>query len=310
MKKIYDVCILGAGPAGLTTALYCARANLKTLVIEKLAPGGQMATTATIENYPGFPQGVGGVDLALSMLDQAQRFGAEVVYDEVQTMELVGPVKELKGFSDTYQASVIVIATGAAPRELGVPGEARYRGTGVSYCATCDGALYQGKSVIVVGGSDSAVEEAVFLTRFASQVTIVHRRDTFRATPVLTGRALKNPKISVKYDTVVDAVHGDSKVTSVTLQNVKSGQVETVDVDGVFVYIGLVPNTLFLKEAIELDPSGYVVTDESLQTSVTGVFAVGDVRQKALRQVATAVGDGALVSSSVEKYLSEVLHHG
>jgi len=309
VNKIYDVCILGAGPAGLTAALYCSRADLKTVVIEKLAPGGQMATTASIENYPGFPQGVGGVDLALSMLDQAQRFGAEVMYDEIRTLELVGPVKLLEGHSDTYQAKCVVVATGASPRELGVPGELRFRGAGVSYCATCDGALYRDKTVVVVGGSDSAVEEAVFLTRFAKEVILVHRRDSFRATPILSKRAMSNPQITVKFETIVEAIHGDTKVTSITLANVKSGEVETIPVDGVFIYIGLQPNTEFLGSIIELDQSGYVVADQHLCTSVEGVLVAGDVRQKVLRQVATAVGDGALVASTVEKYLSGVTGH-
>lgn len=300
----YDVCVLGAGPAGLTAAMYCARANLKTIIIEKLAPGGQMATTSTIENYPGFAQGIGGVDLALAMLDQTQRFGAEVMYDEVTTPELGGPVKLLRCIGGTYQAKTVVIATGASPRELNVPGELKYRGLGVSYCATCDGALYSGKNVMVVGGSDSAVEEAVFLTRFAAHVTIVHRRDTFRATRLLTDRALANPKITVKWSTVVEAIHGDSKVNSVTLRNVKSDEVEAIPMDGVFIYVGLQPNTAFLGSSVTLDASGYVLADTDLQTNVNGVFVAGDVREKTLRQVATAVGDGALVATSVERYLS------
>lgn len=311
MTNLYDVVILGAGPAGLTAALYCARANLKTAVIERLGPGGQMSTTAHIENYPGFPEAMNGVDLALRMLEQASKYGALVIYDEVQAVELGGPVKEIRGLSGIYQSKAVIVATGASPRRLGVPGEDRFMGAGVSYCATCDGALFSGKKVMVVGGADSAVEEAVFLTRFASKVTIVHRRDTLRATPILIERALANPQIEVMFNTVVEAIHGDKAVTSVVLKNVKSGQVETVSVDGIFIYIGLVPNTGCLVDALPLDSHGYILCNEQdLSTSLKGVYVAGDVRPKVLRQVATAVGDGALAAASVEKYLSGVTGHG
>lgn len=303
--------VIGGGPAGLTAALYTARARLRTLLLERLAPGGQMATTAHVENYPGFPEGMNGVDLSLRMLEQAERFNAEIVYDEAQSLELSGPVKVVRGLGGTYEARTVIVAAGASPRRLGVPGEERFIGAGVSYCATCDGALYTGKRVVVVGGADSAVEEASFLTRFAAQVTIVHRRDRLRATPIIVERALGNPKIQVMYDTVVEAIYGERAVTSVMVRNVKSNATETIAADGVFVYIGLVPNAEFVRDSLPKDQSGYLLANEhDLSTAVPGVFVAGDVRPKGLRQVATAVGDGALAANSVEKYLSGAPNHG
>lgn len=311
MREVYDVLIIGGGPAGLTAALYSGRAKLKTVVIERLGPGGQMATTEHVENYPGFPAGMNGVDLSLRMLEQAERFNARVVYDEVEKVELGGPIKAVHGSGGSYEARTVIVATGASPRKLGVPGEDKFIGAGVSYCATCDGALYSGKRVVVVGGADSAVEEASFLTRFAEQVTIVHRRDALRATPIIVERALGNPKITVMYDTVVEAIHGERVVTSVTVRNVRSNAVETIPIDGLFAYIGLIPNTRFLQEVLPMDQSGYLLANEhDLSTTEVGVFVAGDVRPKAFRQVATAVGDGALAASSAERYLSGVASHG
>ncbi len=306
---VYDVAIIGAGPAGLTAALYCARANFSTIVIEKLGPGGQMATTEMVENYPGFPEGIGGVDLSLKMMEQAQRFGAELMYDQVESVDLKGPVKVVRGMGGEYHARSVIVATGASPRALGVPGEDRLRGRGVSYCATCDGALYRDKRVIVVGGADSAVEEAAFLTRFASEVIIVHRRDTFRATPLLVERAMSNPCITVRFNTVVEKIHGSDKLQSVDLYNHLTETRETIDAEGLFIYVGLIPNTAFLEGALVTDASGYLLVDESLTCSVAGVFTAGDVRNKVLRQVATAVGDGAAAATAVEKYLTGVTGH-
>ncbi|MBT9153949.1 MAG: Thioredoxin reductase [Firmicutes bacterium] len=311
MPEVYDTIIIGGGPAGLTAALYTARARCRTLVLERLAPGGQMATTAHVENYPGFPQGMNGVDLSLRMLEQAERFGAEVMYDEIERAELTGPVKVIHGLGGTYEALAVIVASGASPRRLGVTGEEKFVGAGVSYCATCDGALYAGKRVVVVGGADSAVEEASFLTRFAAQVTIVHRRDRFRATPIIVERALANPKIQIMYDTVVEAIYGERAVTAVAVRNIKSNATETIAADGVFVYIGLVPNTGFLQDILPMDQSGYLLASElDLSTREAGVFVAGDVRPKRFRQIATAVGDGALAADSVEKYLSGVTKHG
>lgn len=303
MNDIYDVLILGAGPAGLTAALYAARANLKTLLLERLGPGGQMATTAIIENYPGFPEPVDGVELALRMLRQAEGFGAEVVYDEVQGVDLRAAVKEIVGLSGRYFARTVIVATGASSRQLHVPGEARFTGQGVSYCATCDGPFYANKHVLVVGGGDTAVEEANFLTRFAAAVTIVHRRDKFRAQNVLIQRAEANPKIRIMYNTTVKSVRGEGKVDGVVLSCAETDEDSLLPVDGVFVLIGQVPSTSFLQGVLPLDDHGYVYAGESLCTSLPGVFVAGDVRQKQLRQVATAVGDGALAAHAVDKYL-------
>lgn len=304
--KIYDVVILGGGPAGLTAALYTARGGLSTLLLERLAPGGQAATTELIENYPGFPNGIGGMELSMAMLEQAEKFGTEVVYDDITAVNLTGEYKEFTGYSETYRARSAIITTGASPKLIGVPGEERLRGRGVSYCATCDGALYRGKHVIVVGGADSAVEEADYLTRFAEKVTVVHRRDKFRAAAVIVERALKNPKIETRFDTVIAEIHGESRVEAVTLQGAKTGVSERMPIDGLFVYVGLTPNTASLGESLATNGQGYLITDESLACSVAGVFAAGDVRDKRLRQVATAVGDGALASASVEHYLANL----
>ena len=304
--KLYDVLILGGGPAGLTAALYTARGGLSTLLIEKMAPGGQAATTELIENYPGFPNGIGGMELSMAMLEQAERFGAEVVYDDISAVDFSGEHKEVTGYSDTYRARSVIVTTGASPKLLGAPGEERLRGRGVSYCATCDGALYRGKQVIVVGGADSAVEEADYLTRFADKVTIVYRRDKLRAAPIITARALANPKITVLYDTVIQEIHGEKGVDAVTLQHVKTGVTQNMPIDGLFIYVGLTPNTELLGDKLARSEQGYLLTNDAMACSLPGVFAAGDVREKRLRQVATAVGDGAQAATSVEHYLASL----
>ncbi|MBS3938433.1 MAG: thioredoxin-disulfide reductase [Peptococcaceae bacterium] len=307
MRDIYDVAVLGAGPAGLTAALYAARANLKTVLIEQLGPGGQMATTATIENYPGFAEPIDGVELAMRMLQQAEGFGAEIVYDQVETVELSRAIKEIKVSSAIYNARAVIIATGASPRKLAVPGEARFTGQGVSYCATCDGALYANKQVMVVGGGDTAVEDALFLTRFASSVTLVHRRDKLRAVSALVASAVSNPKIHFAYNTVVKNIYGDKKVEGVVLADVITGEERAMPLDGAFVCIGQIPNTNYLGAKLPLDEYGYVLTHDEVATVWPGVFVAGDVRQKPFRQVATAVGDGALAAHAADKYLGEAM---
>jgi thioredoxin reductase (NADPH) len=302
--KLYDVLILGGGPAGLTAALYTARGGLSTLLLEKMAPGGQAATTELIENYPGFPSGIGGMELSMAMLEQAERFGAEVVYDDIAYVDFSQEHKEVKGYSETYRGRSVIVTTGASPKLLGAPGEERLRGRGVSYCATCDGALYRGKQVIVVGGADSAVEEADYLTRFADKVTIVYRRDKLRAAPIITARALANPKITVIYDTVIQEIHGQNAVEAVTLEHVKTGSTKHMPIDGLFIYVGLNPNTELLGDTLEKTQQGYLLTDDNMACSLPGIFAAGDVRDKKLRQVATAVGDGAQAAASVEHYLA------
>lgn len=301
---VYDLVIIGGGPAGLTAALYGARGGLNTILLEMGAPGGQAGQTDRIENYPGFPGGVSGIDLAMKFAEQAQHFGARVEMTTVRAVDFSGPDKKAITSNGEYVARAAIIASGAHPRPLGVPGEAEFRGRGVSYCATCDGAFFRDKKVAVVGGGDSAVEEAMFLTRFASQVTIIHRRDALRATRVIQDRARDNPKISFLWNTVVTAVRGQEKVNSLELKDVKSGAIREEPFDGVFIFIGLEPNTGFLGNALTLDQGGYIVTREDLSTSVPGVFAAGDVRAKNFRQVSTAVGDGAVAAMAAERYLA------
>lgn len=304
--KLYDVLIIGGGPAGLTAALYTARGGLSTLLLEKMAPGGQAATTELIENYPGFPNGIGGMELSMAMLEQAERFGAEVAYDDISMVDFSGEHKEATGYGETYRARSVIVTTGASPKLLGVPGEERLRGRGVSYCATCDGALYRGKEVIVVGGADSAVEEADYLTRFADKVTIVYRRDKLRSAPIITARALANPKVTVVYDTIIKEIHGENGVEAVTLQQVKTGVTQHMPIHGLFIYVGLNPNTELFGDILVKNQQGYLLTDDTMACSLPGVFAAGDVREKKLRQVATAVGDGAQAATSVEHYLSSL----
>lgn len=302
----HDLLIIGGGPAGLTAALYGARGGLDTVVLEMGAPGGQAGLTDRIENYPGFPEGITGLELAMKFAEQAQRFGARLETATVQGVDFTGPIKKVLSSSGTFEARAVIIASGAHPRPLGVPGEEEFRGRGVSYCATCDGAFFRDKKVAVIGGGDSAVEEAIFLTRFASQVTIIHRRDTLRAAKILQERARDNPKISFAWNTVVTRIKGGEKVEGLELKDVGSGAVREEAFDGVFIFIGLEPNTAFLQGVVTLDAQGYIVTREDLATSVPGVFAAGDVRVKEFRQVSTAVGDGAVAAMAAERYLASL----
>jgi thioredoxin reductase (NADPH) len=302
----WDVIIIGGGPAGLTAGLYAARARLKTLLLEKLVPGGQASTTAEIENYPGAGKGITGPELTQRMEEQAREFGMEIINKEVNEIKLSGRKRIVKCGSEEFVAKAVIIATGAEPRKLGVPGEDGFRGRGVSYCATCDGAFFTGKRVMVVGGGDTAIEEALFLTRFAEKVIVVHRRDQLRATRVLQDRAFKNKKIEVIWDSVVKEIKGKELVEEVILENVKTGETVNVPADGVFVAIGYSPSTGFLKGLVELDENGYVITDDNMQTNIPGVFAAGDLRQKPLRQVVTAVSDGAVAAVSASRYIEDM----
>lgn len=302
----YDLLIIGGGPAGLTAGMYGARGGLNTLILEKGAPGGQAAQTDRIENYPGFPEGISGVELAMKFAEQAQRFGTKLEMATVEKVDFTGKLKRVWTAEGEYTGKAVIIATGASPRSLEVPGEEALRGRGVSYCATCDGAFFRGKKVAVVGGGDSAVEEALFLTRFAEQVIIIHRRDKLRAAQVLQQRAREHPKITFCWNTVVEAILGESKVEALRLKDVVSGAVREEGFDGIFIFIGHKPNTAFLLGALTLDEGGYIVTGEDLSASVPGVFAAGDVRAKAFRQIATAVGDGAAAAMAAEKYLAEL----
>jgi len=307
VSNIYDVIIIGGGPAGLTAGLYTSRARLKSLLIEKGFSGGQVMTIEWIENYPGFDEGISGVELSQRMERQAKKFGLEIIQGSV--VEIL-PREEMKKIvlegGETYKAKAIILATGANPRSLKVEGEEKYRGRGVSYCATCDGAFFKGKKIAVVGGGNSAVQEAIFLTKFAEIVYVVHRRDQLRATKILQERASANPKIQFIWDSLVEKIDGKETVNSLSLKNVKTGEASTLDVDGVFIYVGYNPNTEFLKGLLRLDEHNYILTDEELSTSVPGIFAAGDVRAKPLKQITTAVGDGATAAVSAEKYISQM----
>lgn len=305
---VYDQLIIGGGPAGLTAGLYAARAGRRVALIEKAMPGGQAFLTSEIENYPGFPEGIGGPELMMAFQQQATRFGLEIINAEIVSVDLAGDIKtSTAADGKEYRARTVIIATGAQPKKLGVPGEEEFRGRGVSYCATCDGAFFRGKKVAVVGGGDSAVEEAIFLTRFASEVVLIHRREELRAINVLQERARSNEKIRFRLNHVVEAILGDQKVERLRLKHVVTGEVTEEDFDGVFVFVGTQPNTKFVEGVLALDEQGRIITNETMGTSVKGVFAAGDVRNTPLRQVATAVGDGAIAAYSAEHYLAGML---
>lgn len=302
--KSYDVVVIGGGPAGMTAALYLARADVKTLVLERLGTGGQAAITDNIENYPGFPEGVNGFALSQQMEEQARKFGAAFDFSEVSGIKKYGDKDfGVRTDSGEIRAKSVIIASGASSKRLGVPGEDKFIGKGVSFCATCDASFYRGKKVAVIGGGDSALDEGIFLTRFAEKVYIIHRRDALRAAKVTQKKALENPKIEFLWNTIVTEVRGDDKLRELGLSNVKSGELSSLAVDGMFLYVGLHPNTTFLAGTIELDEQGYVLTDENMETSVKGLFAAGDCRKTPLRQVVTAVSDGAVAAYSAEKYL-------
>ncbi len=301
--SLYDVIIIGGGGAGLTAAIYTARAKLSTLLLEKLAPGGQIALTDIVENYPGFPEGVTGPEISQRMEDQAKRYGTEVKYQEVRAIAKKNGLIEIQAAEENFQAKSLILAAGASFRMLGVPGEKEFTGRGVSYCATCDGAFFKEKEIVVVGGGDSAMQEGLFLTRFASKVNVVHRRDKLRASPILQERANNHPKIHFIWDTVVQKVYGNKKVEGVALQNLKTQQGKDFRAEGLFVFIGHDPNTSFLKGFVELDEKGYVKADPSLKTSVPGVFAAGEIRAGAVKQLVSACGEGCEAALAAQEYL-------
>ena len=303
----YDTIIIGGGPAGLSAGVYAMRSRLKTVLVEKYVPGGQMIVTDFVENYPGFADGITGAELSAAMELQARNLGIEIVSAEVLNVDFAHEEKKIITSEGEFRAPTVIIATGATPRQLGLPSENRLTGKGVSYCATCDGAFFRDKEIAVVGGGNTAVQDAVFLTRFARKVTLVHRRDAFRATRILQERALKNPKIEVAWDSIVTDILGDMKVTGLALRNVKDGSERTLPVDGVFILIGTDPHTECFRGHVTLDPAGYILTNEDMHTSVPGVFAAGDCRRKSLRQMVTAAADGAIAAVEAEKYI-EALH--
>ena len=301
---MYDTIIIGAGPAGMTAALYAARSNLKVALIEGGLPGGQMNNTSDIENYPGYAN-ISGPELAEKMFEPLENLGVEHLYGFVKNIENHGDVKKVITDDEEFETRTVIVATGSKHRLLGVPGEEELNSRGVSYCAVCDGAFFRDQDLLVVGGGDSAVEEAIFLTRFAKSVTIVHRRDELRAQKVLQDRAFANEKINFIWDSVVKEIKGENRVESVVIENVKTGQVTEQAFGGVFIYVGLDPVSDFVQELQIRDQAGWIVTDDHMKTSVAGVFAVGDVRQKDLRQVTTAVGDGAIAGQEAYKYIIE-----
>ncbi len=304
-ETVRELVIIGAGPAGLTAGLYAGRAQLRPLILVGQSLGGQAATTSEMENYPGFPEGIGGMALAQQMADHAKRFGAEILYEEVTRVDLSRDPFVVETYGPTYRARSLIICTGASPRKLGVPGEDKFVGRGVSFCATCDGFFYRDKRIVVVGGGDSAVDESLYLTRFAREVTIVHRRDKLRASPILEGRARSNDKIRFVWNSVVEEILGESSVSGVRLRNVQTDGLSTLEADGVFVYVGLVPNTWLFKGQLDLTPEGYIVTDKRQRTSVPGVYAAGDVQDPWFRQTVIAAGAGAAAAIEAERYLSE-----
>lgn len=302
---MYDTMIIGAGPAGMTAALYAARSNLKVALLERGIYGGQMNNTAEIENYPGYAR-ISGPELAEKMFEPLENLGVEHLFGQVEKIEDHGNYKKIITEDGAFETKTVILASGANHRHLGVPGEEEYNSRGVSYCAVCDGAFFRDEDLLVVGGGDSAVEEAIFLTRFAKSVTIVHRRDQLRAQKLLQERAFANEKISFIWDSVVKEIKGDDRrVTSVVFENVKTGQISESDFGGVFVYVGLDPVSDFVKDLGICDEAGWIVTDQHMKTAIAGIYAIGDVRQKDLRQITTAVGDGAVAGQEVYKYITE-----
>lgn len=303
--KIYDVVVIGSGPGGMTSVLYASRSNLSTLLIERGVPGGQLINTAEVENYAGF-KSIKGPELANNMYEGATQFGAEYTFGDVREIVDGKEYKQIVTSNKIFKARSIILATGAEHKKLGVPGENELNGRGVSYCAVCDGAFFRDRPLVVVGGGDSAVEEGTYLTQFASEVTIVHRRDELRAQKILQDRAFSNDKVKFIWDSVVEEIEGENNVKALQLRNTKTGEVTEMSADGVFVYIGLLPNSNAFLDLGITDHEGWIVTDENMQTSVPGIFAVGDVRQTVLRQVATAVGDGSIAGDAAYKYVESL----
>lgn len=300
--QYYDMLILGAGPAGLTAAIYAARANLRVLVCEEKLSGGEITSTEQLDNYPGFPEGINGMEFGQLLEQQALRFGANLIAGSIETVELHGEWKKVFTTAGEYKGRTMVLATGTGPRYLGVPGEDLLRGRGISFCATCDAPFFRGKRVAVIGGGDAAVEEALYLTRFAGKVLLIHRRDKLRAVSYLQDKLLHHPNVEIFWDTVVKGFNGEQRLEAVLLQNVADNTTREIPVDGAFLYVGRVPNTAFLH-GVEMDAGGYIITNEEMETSVPGVYAAGDIRRKFLRQVITAAADGAIAAMMAVRYL-------
>ncbi|MBN1930396.1 MAG: thioredoxin-disulfide reductase [Desulfobacterales bacterium] len=302
----YDLVIIGGGPAGLTAGLYAARARLNVILIEKLVLGGQILVTDWIENYPGFPNGLSGVDLVQKMTEQVKRFNLNIETNEVLSLDLSEQIKKIQLNDRTITAYTIIIATGASPKKLGVSGEDAFYGRGVSFCATCDGPFFKDRIVAAVGGGDTAVQESLFLTRFAKKVYLIHRRDQLRADKILQERAFNNNKIDFIWNSVVTGIKGSNEVEKLSIKNLKSGKISDIDIDGCFIWVGITPNTKFLGDAVKLDEFGFIVANSNMQTSVEGVFTAGDVRDTPLRQLTTAEGDASIAAYSAEHYINNI----
>ena len=304
-KTKYDVIIIGAGPAGYTAGIYCSRARRDTLIISGILPGGQLMNTTDVENYPGFADGIMGPDLMITMRKQTERMGTTIIDDEVIDVDFRHKPFKILTASEEYECKAVIIATGASPRKLGLPGETTFAGKGVSYCATCDGPFFRNQEIIVVGGGDSAIEEGTFLTKFGSKIHMVHRRDQLRASKIMQERAMSNPKIQFHWNSEITDIQGDQKVQKATLKNVKTGENTTLAVGGIFVAVGHTPNTKIFENQVELDPQGYIVLKDNTKTNVEGVFAAGDVHDHRYRQAVTAAGFGCMAAIDVDKYLTE-----
>ncbi len=306
MEHIYDIIILGGGPAGYTAALYAARAGFDTLVIERMSAGGQMTLTDTIDNYPGFPDGKDGFELGMNMQQGAEKYGAITEYAEVESVDFSDKIKIINTANGTFHAKAVIIATGANPRKLGLPDEEKMTGKGIHYCAHCDGRFYKDKTVAVIGGGNSAVQDALYLSRVTKKVYLIHRRDALRASKIYHEPLMKADNIEFLWNSEVEDIISDEKVTGIKVKNINNGNISEIVCNGIFVSIGRVPATQFLKGSVELDKNGYIIADENTKTNVDGVFAAGDVRTKALRQVVTAVADGAVAVHFAEEYINSM----
>lgn len=301
----YDVIVIGGGPTGLTAGIYCARAGLKTLLLEKIGLGGQAALTPLVENYPGFPEGIAGITLIEKMVEQTKKFGVEIAIESVEKIIVSNSDRIIQTGKQEYQTKAVIIATGLRYKELGVPGEKELVGRGVSYCAVCDGPLFRNQVVGVIGGGDSALTEAIYLSKIAQKVYLIHRRDRFRAARTTQDKALATKNIEVILNVLVKRIQGEKKLHGIIIADKNTNQETELKLDGLFIYVGNIPNTDFVKGLITLDEEGYIITDENLMTNIPKIFAAGDVRKKPLRQIASAVGDGALAAIMAEKYLSQ-----
>lgn len=304
-KADYDLVIIGAGPAGLTAGIYAARARMNVLLLEKTAPGGQALVTDWIENYPGFPEGISGFDISEKMKTQAEELGLKIETAEVLSLDLSNRLKQIVLKEKTITTKSLILASGASPRKLGI-GEDKFMGKGISFCATCDAPFFKDKTVVAVGGGDTAVQESIFLTKFAEKVYLIHRRDKLRATKILQERAFENEKIEIVWGSIATGVEGFFGIEGIKIKNVKTNEEKTLKADGCFIWVGILPNTSFLNDSVKTDEFGFILADKNMQTSVPGVFAAGDVRDTPLRQISTAVGDGAIAAVSAEHFIENI----